>query len=696
LNEKATVWDHLDARAVLTALRVEVEGLLRPHGLRCLRAVPRIDGSLYLELEPGPIRLEWCGPLDEPARPGLVAPAGAEALLPLLGPLSARLGGLLARPEFSLLAFRNQALPRLVLDDSVVRTLLGDCLVPGRTLWFDYALEWMHQDAPASFRLGFRSHHTGIAFEVRQAGAAGPGELVLQGPLFELALLEDGRGQAQRGLLPHQVERFVGFLLSRSTHAGMRLERSAAPGRAGGPTGGHGGEPVSVTRWGNPLQWRQFFADFEVERSGLCGVQFTDPVAFVLHGEAECIGVEPEPFTPLVGFANLPWPRPQPGRSGRGSRSFFTGLVEEDAILGGVGKLERALAAALGVPGVRCVQLNNTCLPKIIGDDARSAIRRLGGPGKPPILDLNTDLEGPERTYQDLVRQALEAARRGRPEGSAPEAGWLNLVGFPPGPSRAELAAELGFAGLEVNAWLLPELGLGAIGRYLGGRAGLIYPHAPWLRLAEQVLAACEVPLQCGPAPFGPRGTRAWMEAALRAVGAGPERLERWENQRLPAVEERWRALRSEASRHVLGFVVSPDEWPRLWRPELQYGVPLAELLLDMGFSLQVLVLGARADRAALAGELGDRSALLERVALEPFEDRPQLVARLRASPAAAFYSEVAFDTRLTRVGKAQFHLGFIEPGLEGGLRSVERLLGLCRWPFYRRYARYLEAVQPG
>jgi hypothetical protein len=32
------------------------------------------------------------------------------------------------------------------------------------------------------------------------------------------------------------------------------------------------------------------------------------------------------------------------------------------------------------------------------------------------------------------------------------------------------------------------------------------------------------------------------------------------------------------------------------------------------------------------------------------------------------------------------------EMGLRGALRSLERLLNVCRWPFYRRYGRHLAA----
>jgi hypothetical protein len=53
-------------------------------------------------------------------------------------------------------------------------------------------------------------------------------------------------------------------------------------------------------------------------------------------------------------------------------------------------------------------------------------------------------------------------------------------------------------------------------------------------------------------------------------------------------------------------------------------------------------------------------------------------------------YSEYAYDPRLAAAGKAQFALDLFELGFGGAARTAERLNGICRWPFNRRYAKYL------
>jgi len=176
-----------------------------------------------------------------------------------------------------------------------------------------------------------------MVFEVREAGTpagGGEGERLMENRLFSFHLLNDPRTPDQRKLLAHQVERFLGFLLCRAVHPGMRLSLTTAPvvrsevGSRG--AGGSGerkdaggrkvleeqlqfdGAPVSTTRWGNPKQWYQFFSDFEVERSSLCSVRFTDPISYVVHGEMECKGIEPNTFGRRADFANTPWPMEPP------------------------------------------------------------------------------------------------------------------------------------------------------------------------------------------------------------------------------------------------------------------------------------------------------------------------------------------------------------------------------------------------
>ena len=74
----------------------------------------------------------------------------------------------------------------------------------------------------------------------------------------------------------------------------------------------------------------------------------------------------------------------------------------------------------------------------------------------------------------------------------------------------------------------------------------------------------------------------------------------------------------------------------------------------------------------------------------EPARVRVTHEASLRASRAAAFYSDVFFDDRLTRAGKQIFSLRDVGMGLTGAVETAERLLARCANPFLRRYGAWL------
>ena len=74
------------------------------------------------------------------------------------------------------------------------------------------------------------------------------------------------------------------------------------------------------------------------------------------------------------------------------------------------------------------------------------------------------------------------------------------------------------------------------------------------------------------------------------------------------------------------------------------------------------------------------------------FNDAPELEARLRDSPAEAFYSELYYDRRLTRCGKAQFSVSDFALGLAGAVQTAQHLLRVCELPFYRKYGAHMGA----
>jgi hypothetical protein len=216
-----------------------------------------------------------------------------------------------------------------------------------------------------------------------------------------------------------------------------------------------------------------------------------------------------------------------------------------------------------------------------------------------------------------------------------------------------------------VNMCLLPDIGIDLLSDYLRGQAAVVYPHASWEKLADKVLAGMEVPWQVLPAPHGVEATLEWCRAAAGSIGL-EDRVLAWERERLPAIRREWDSLRKRTRGLRLAFVVDRKSRARLNQPSRLYGFEILGLLEEMGFDVQVLTLG------------------------EEFSNRGELAGQLHHGDFQAVYSEIFFDSRLTRAGKAQFNLSMLEMGFDGALRSIRRLQNICRLPFYRRYHAYL------
>ncbi|MDD5305469.1 MAG: hypothetical protein PHS14_20405, partial [Elusimicrobia bacterium] len=118
---------------------------------------------------------------------------------------------------------------------------------------------------------------------------------------------------------------------------------------------------------------------------------------------------------------------------------------------------------------------------------------------------------------------------------------------------------------------------------------------------------------------------------------------------------------------------------------ELRYGhgAPLATMVAEMGFGIDLVYYDRHGEEPALPSALKDARVSVFR---SPWE----LERALREIDSAAVYSDIYFDWRISRAGKARFASKDFEMGLEGARRTFEKLLPLCRLPFYRQYASHL------
>jgi len=436
--------------------------------------------------------------------------------------------------------------------------------------------------------------------------------------------------------------------------------------------------------WGAAAQWRSFFCDFETRRNVKGFLDSGTRVVNVWHQDMECSYATPNFHdSELPAYFKFPWPSgatesgPQEGPSGGdGGWNIMTDLRDQDIIHGGGRKLDAAIAAAVRTAeggDAAAVVVHSTCIPTVIGDDAEAVVARWMKRTKVPIIYMNHSAAGIQDCDTGLALfkrmrkdpSFAKTARRGRS---------VNLVGFPPGPGLEEVVGLLRDIGVSVNARVMPALSVDAVRGYLAAGVQVLYPNAAYQAAYLELFEPLPIRTLKPAAPYGLAGTRVWIESVAAEFGLRRQARARL-GRAVKGLAPAWDGARKEAASRCLGFVVDGNHMRRLTEPAQTWGIPVIGLLREMGFAIEVLCHGP-ASRDAKS--------------LRFFKTAEELAALLRDGGFQAVYSEFAYDGRLARAGKAQFALDCFEMGLAGALRGVERLNGICRWPFPRRYAAYL------
>ncbi len=466
------------------------------------------------------------------------------------------------------------------------------------------------------------------------------------------------------------------------------------------------GPPCTMEEWGSGARWHRFIFPTETARSFTQSLSMRNRkgrIISVMHCDLECRFSAPPRTGRGAAFYVSPWINPdsacvggiqhQPPEMRDAFRALETDLTGADVSGGsGAGKLARLLKELARVTGKKdLVLLNLTCLPAKMGDPAKVG-RLLAKYGiKAQVLYNDPDVDQAVPPIIQLVRKeiARAAAKKTRKKPKS-----YNLVGFPRCREKDELIAFLSDIGMRLNVELIPDIDFEDLGRLKAGQVTLLYPEIHFNGLYKAVFQGVDLNAVSLPAPFGMEGSRMWLRSA--AAAAGLERTfdaawKRW----MKGAEKTWSALKEEARSHSIGFVGTARELKRFSSPPRAAGVPIFRVLAEAGFCVELFVFRRPLDQESAAGELTDfivSSIPIERrrVRETGFGSPGQLKSALRSSGSSAIFSDIFYDTRITRSSKTPFSIGFFRMGPKGALRTVDDMLGACKLEFYRKYGRYL------
>lgn len=425
--------------------------------------------------------------------------------------------------------------------------------------------------------------------------------------------------------------------------------------------------------FGSPLAWRLFVEGREQYR-GYYG-RLSGNVVAIHHTDLECEASNLPPSARTVTFFNYLTMEPDLRRID--GLSLTTDLSDVDVIKGGSARLERVLEA-IGASNVHpeAVVIKTACVPIVTGDDVRTTLRRVGKHVSLPVLDLG-----------NAIQPVLELLRRLRAQSGFLDVpkrpGAVNLVGLPRATGYRELLAFMESCDMPVNCWLIPDVDPVAFRGYMAASLQVFFDGMPGNGVYDDFQTNLPLETLRMPGPFGLEGTRHWLATIADRVGRRTLFDACWA-ERMKTFMPSWERSVREASSVRLGFVMEPAMEKALTTGEGSMGVPVLPVLHEMGFRFDLARYSASAcePRWTATDARGTRRAT--------FRDASQLESLLRSSEAPAFYSQIYFDRRLSRSGKSAFSLRAFALGLDGAQRTIEKILALCRLPFYRTFGAYL------
>lgn len=459
-----------------------------------------------------------------------------------------------------------------------------------------------------------------------------------------------------------------------------------------------------LTTWAGADAYAEFFAVGEIQRGQLDSVDLSGSFRFVQHSDNECLLVSPHGVAPLITSVEYPWDnrtrsfdlptdgsRVEPAVDGMVS----TELTEPDVVMGNPKRVRDVLdyVVATGKDQDKITFFSNTCVPMVTGEDVESVVRQYARKSESPLVYLTVTPISMFNVFKDLLetrRLAVEA------EAPPPPPHTINLVGFADDSTSAGLHELLDAADIRVNTHLIPNFSADRIRALPGAPVSVMYPNQVWnnhyQHLTDKTRIRCITP----DAPYGWAGTREWLLAVGEAVGRRDRAEAAW-TQVSARYEDAWRRACAKAEGHRVALVVRAAEANLLTDPSYTWGVPLLRVLEEAGFGIDVFVKANDRERAKKAAEaVQGVFTHPERHVLRAFNNFELMRQRLRESQAEAALSFHFFDWRVSEAGKNRFSLQVFEMGPAGAIRTVERIAGVCRTPFYRRYRKWLARTPDG
>ncbi|MBI5622581.1 MAG: hypothetical protein HY924_02250 [Elusimicrobia bacterium] len=443
------------------------------------------------------------------------------------------------------------------------------------------------------------------------------------------------------------------------------------------------GDDLRVPYVGSPfgLQeagWRNFYGDQDFEV--LLGVPECtfDRTVTLEYADLECYYARPDLNVNRWSF--LDWPNDKEDELGGGrSTAIAIELDERDMVLGTTEKADAVVEKARELTAAgHYLVVCHLCTPIVMGEDLNGLAHRLEKiSGCKPVSWSQKDRDSLDN-FGEFLRQTT-----GKPGyfDTRPDPSAVNLFHFPEAFRKGELTPFLQAMGVKVNAAVFPMMDFPSVERLPKALTQIFCERSSYPVKLKELLAPRRKVVDV-PAPYGLAGTKACMELIASSAGRSKEFDQAW-RRRMAAVRRAWEERKAKAEKLRVAFVVSEATLPRMFQVRYGFGAPMASMAAEMGFGIDFLYYDSHGEQPKPPKECP--SARM-RVFRGPWE----LEKLLAEGDFQAVYSDICFDWRVSKSGKARFSSRDFHMGVTGAFKAFDVLLAACSLPFYRRYAGHL------
>ncbi len=463
--------------------------------------------------------------------------------------------------------------------------------------------------------------------------------------------------------------------------------------------------------WGMEGVYADFVARGEFERSQLDSIDFFNHCTNIQHSDLECSTVIAN--GPSMHLIDFPWIDAMAQKGGKDGESqqpetepdskkgdqdnlnmmLMTDLTEKDVIMGSNKKVKDVLDYVVSKNPDKMIFFSNTCVPITTGEDVESVVKQYQKISPTPLIYLTCTAQSMNNVFRSLLVERRLKAEESITQSDPKK---INLIGFQNDAPKEELVRILREISIEVNVQLLPTLHFKDIDALPLASLNVYYPNNLWQHLYNQLLLGSKIKYIFPEAPYGLLRTKKWFEDIISTLGISMDFNATW-GKHVQSIEEQWLTLMRDAENHRLGICLRSDELHYLLDPSQLWGVPLACVLEEMGFGLDIMIkMDKGEDREFYFSHVKALLKTPEKHLFDSFHDFTSLRNILSSSEADAIFSNHFFDWRLTEARKNRFSLRHFEKGITGALKTVKTLLQICKTPFYRRYGRYLRRTPGG